>query len=75
MLIRFPFSLPCPVTIETFFFPGAHLIPGMDTLFPADQITAEPAAVAKAFQDNAAILTADAVVVADSFGVVTKLHR
>jgi hypothetical protein len=46
----------------------------MDTLFPAGEITAKPPAIAEALKSNAAVLTADAVVVADSFGVFTYLH-
>jgi hypothetical protein len=46
----------------------------METRFPAGEIAAKPPAVAEAFQGYTAVLTADAVVVADPFGVFTKLH-
>jgi hypothetical protein len=62
------------VTIQALFFAGAHFAPSMDTLFPAGEITAKPAAVAKAFQGNAAVLATDAVVIADSFGVFAWHH-
>src|ERR671938_311622 len=47
-LIGFVRPLPRRVTIETLFFAGAHFAPSMDTLFPAGEIAANLAAVAKA---------------------------
>ena len=73
-LIRFLLSLPCPLTIRTFFFASAHLPPDMDTSFSAREVAAEPTAVAKAFQGYAAVLAADPVVIAYPFGVFTYLH-
>ena len=72
--MRLLFSLPCPVTIRTFFLPGAHLPPGMDTALSACEVAAEPTAVAKAFQGNATVLATDAVVIAYSFVVFTWIH-
>ena len=46
----------------------------MNTALSAGEVAAEPAAVAKAFKRNAAILAADAVVIAYSFGVFAKIH-
>jgi hypothetical protein len=74
VLIHFVCSLACPVTIRTFLFTGAYLPPGMDTVLSAAEIAAKPPAVAKAFQGNAAVLTADAVVIAYTFVVFTGSH-
>ena len=68
------YSLPCHVAIETLFLSGADLAPGMDAGHPFFRITDEPPAVAKAFQGNTAVLTADAVIVADPFRVFTDVH-
>ena len=62
------------MTIQTFLFAGADFPPGMDTVLPAGEVATQPSAVAKAFQGEAAVLAADAVIVADPFGVVTYLH-
>ncbi len=62
------------MAIQALLFPGAHCIPGMETGCIAGEIPAQPPAIAEALKHNAAVLTADAVIVADPFGVVTKLH-
>jgi hypothetical protein len=74
ILIRFPFPLPRHVTIRAFFFPGAHLPPGMYAGHPFALITDKPPAVAKALKSYPALPTADAVVVAYPFGMFTEIH-
>jgi hypothetical protein len=72
-LIRALCSLPCGVTVETFLRSLADRIPGaMDTVLAAGQVTAKEAAEAIAFQYHLAVLTADSVIIPDSFVVVTK---
>jgi hypothetical protein len=44
----------------------------MNTFLVPGQVTAKPAAVAIAFKDGLALLTADPVMIADSFIVVAK---
>jgi hypothetical protein len=73
-LIRFLCSLPCSVTIQTFFFPGAHLPPGMNTAFISLQITAEPPTVSIPFESYAAVSATDTVIIADPFIVFAQVH-
>jgi hypothetical protein len=72
-LIRSLCSLPCGVTVKTFLCRLADHIPGaMQTGLVAGQITAKPAAVAIAFKDSLAVLTADPVIIPDSLRVIAK---
>ena len=74
MLIGFLFPLPCPVTIITFFLPRAYLPPDVQTLLPACEVAAEPTTVPIAFEDYAAVLTTDPVVIAYPFIVFAWHH-
>jgi hypothetical protein len=66
-------SLPCPVTVETLFLTVTDGIPGaMNTFLAPGQVATKEAAEAITLQDCLALLTADAVIIADSFGVVAK---
>jgi hypothetical protein len=47
----------------------------MHTFLVSGQVTAEEAAVAIALKDGLALLTADPVIIPDSFGVVAWHHR
>jgi hypothetical protein len=68
-------SFPCHMTVQTFFRRLADRIPGaMQTGLVPGQMTAEEAAIPIALKDRLARLTADPVIIADSFGVVAK-HR
>ncbi len=44
----------------------------METVLAARQVTAEEATKAVSFKDSLAVLTADPVIIPDSFGVVAK---
>jgi hypothetical protein len=72
-LIRSLRSLPCGVTVQTFFLSLADLKPSaVQTVLVACQVPAKEAAEAIALKDCLAPLTADAVIIPDSFGVVAK---
>jgi len=61
------------VTVETFFRRLAERIPGaMQAGLASGQVAAKEAAKAIAFKDCLALLTADPVIVPDSFGVFAK---
>jgi hypothetical protein len=62
------------MTVETFIFAGTHRKPSMNAGLSAGELTAQPATVAKALQGKAAVLTADAVIIAYPFDVFTYLH-
>jgi hypothetical protein len=73
VLIRALCSLPRRVTIETLFRRLADRKPGaMQTGLVSGQVTAKPTAEAIALKDGLAVLAADPVIIADSFGMVTK---
>jgi hypothetical protein len=72
-LIRALGSLPCGVTVQTLFRRLANCIPGaMNTVLVPGQVTAEEAAVTIALKHRLARLTADPVIITDSFVVVAK---
>ena len=61
------------MTIKTLFRRLADRIPGaMNTSLAPGQVAAKPAAIPIAFKDGLALLTADSVIIPDSFGVVAK---
>jgi hypothetical protein len=72
-LIRTLRSLPRGVTAQTFFRRLADRKPGaMQARLVPGQVTAKEAAEAITFKDRLALLTADPVMIPDSFGVVAK---
>ncbi len=72
-LIRCLRSLPWGVAVQTLFRSLTHRIPGaMETVLVAGQVTAKEAAKAIALKHRLASLTADPVIIPDSFGVVAK---
>jgi hypothetical protein len=62
------------MTIITFLFPGADFPPDMQTSLMAFQITAKPATIPEPFEDAAALLAADTVIIADTLVVFAGHH-